>query len=321
MSSGWARRPDSDFERLEDDPDVFVTPDLLYHTHSRTKTPTIQMKESRELLLELAVATEPKSETTLSKLTSIDRHTIRTYCRRFLESDLIEWNYVNRGRLTEKLHKLTPLGKAFALSISIEDNKLSTRDRKRLLTDYVWSKKPISPIYPVRAIGPRFLHYLLERGQYDILYAWVSYTIEYLRNNPRPHFWSLTWLTFQKDLKDTELRKTLKCLEEFSKTLPSDQKTIFEFLVDEFQPTPLREKRRLLGTPDLAQIFKMHPELKLQISHLKDEPNFQTVRGSVIGLDIDLELVKKKSPLKLKHMGGGVYKASEEGNEVTRRAQ
>jgi len=303
------RRPDSDFEITNRDYDVFITPGLLYHSHSRTRQATIQMKESRKLLLELAVATEPKSETVLSKLTSIDRHTIRSYCRKFLESELVEWNYVTRGRYTEKLSRLTPLGKAFALSVALEEGRLSPQARRRLLTEYIESMHPMMATYPIHGLGERFIRFLLEKGHYDILLWWVSYSVQYLRNNPHPHFWSLTWLTFQKDLEESQLKTALECLESFGETLPPDLAPVFRYLVEEFQPTPERQKRKLLGIPDLKEIFKMHPELKKQFDHLKDEPDFQTVRGSIVRLDIDPELAKKKELVRLRNMGGGVYKA------------
>src|SRR5436189_4881728 len=96
-------RPASDFELAVGDDDFFHSPDLLYHEHSHTKTPTIEKRNSRKLLRELAKASKPLTESQLSKLASIDRHTIRTYCKQFLKSQLVEWDYITKDNHTEKM--------------------------------------------------------------------------------------------------------------------------------------------------------------------------------------------------------------------------
>lgn len=275
------------------------------------------MRQSRQLLLELARSRKPLNEATLSRLTSIDRRTIRLYCEKFLASELVEWNYVTRKRHTEKMHRITDTGQSFALAIAIEDNQLPTALRRKLLSDIVHSMRELKTIRKIHALNRGFIRLLFARRHYDVLFVWNTHRARYLRNNPLPVFLELTWLSFFTDLTDPQLRQALATLEKFRDTLADEtERLLFGILYDHFMPIPMRKIRRLTGAPDLEQVFKWHPELKEQLGRLHYMPNYDTIVGSVVGLEVPPELIHEKGPLQFSSKGRGHYvaeKATAEG--------
>jgi DNA-binding GntR family transcriptional regulator len=280
-------------------------PLLLFHINTRTGESTKEMAQSRLVLLELTKSAESMNEYRLSKLTSIDRHSVRTYCRKLQEFGLLDSQLDQSSKHVQRVYSVTADGKMYALTIALEEGKLSEGVRRRVIHDVVFSLKGTDEIYN---LAEKFLHALLKRGEYSILLQFISHTTTFIRTSSVSNFWELTWLSFLTELDDEKLGVALEVLEDLHDSLNEKQAELLEMLSGHFIPIPLERIRRAQGIPSLEVLYRLHPELQGQFDRLPKGPRYVSP-GDVAWIHIEPGLIKnKRVKLRVDSLGYGMYR-------------